>query len=202
MGCDIHVVLERKYVTQDRNGKNRREYWDCLSPIKAYDYYAHPAKKLEDLELRISDFEIANFRNYMVFSYLAGVRGPINNEFVKKRGIPSDVSSLVKLLWVNDSDLHSHTWYSLKELIEFVYNCDDFSPLASNQYYQDGLNAENEDEYYTWSCFSMFLDDTVNFIERKDLTPYRPTKDKYGSLLEEVYNNYADDYRLLIAFDN
>ncbi len=64
-----------------------------------------------------------DFRSYGLFGFLAGVRNYSEAEpIAKERGVPSDLSPEVSESnesW--DSDGHSHSWVSLKELLDFDY---------------------------------------------------------------------------------
>jgi len=130
MGCDIHFFTERKTssnnyqgpkdLSEDRNTKieeiidNRpvEERWVSADEWEFDDeYWNVPYSK-----------EFYNGRNYYLFSILAGVRGdeePIDYP----RGIPEDCSSgysYVTNQW--DGDGHSHSYFTLKELLEFDWN--------------------------------------------------------------------------------
>lgn len=59
-------------------------------------------------------------RDYDLFGFLAGVRGPPAPGFTDVRGLPRDVSLDLKEMY--DSGFHSATWYSLRELREFFVN--------------------------------------------------------------------------------
>jgi len=63
-------------------------------------------------------------RDYELFAVLAGVRNSYNLKPISEpKGIPDDVSSIVRS-WVEhwDSDGHSHSWLTLKELKSFDLN--------------------------------------------------------------------------------
>src|SRR5207237_392615 len=90
MGCDIHMVLERK----TEGG------WLGIHNFPYYD------------NRNGHDFPLAKDRNYDRFAALAGVRG----EGPEARGMPADASPLAKY----DSDEcgpdgHSHSWLPLKD---------------------------------------------------------------------------------------
>jgi hypothetical protein len=96
MGCDIHMVLERK-VGKEWIGIHNFPYW-----------YQRADKNGRD-----TAWPIATDRNYDRFNALAGVRG---EGPAVPRGTPEDASPLARLLieeW--DSDGHSHSWMTLKE---------------------------------------------------------------------------------------
>jgi hypothetical protein len=126
MGCDIHFFTERKTssnnykgpkdLSEDRNIKieeiidNRpvEERWVSADEWEFDDeYWNVPYSK-----------EFYNGRNYYLFSILAGVRGD-DEPIAYPRGIPEDCSSgysYVTNKW--DGDGHSHSYFTLKELLE------------------------------------------------------------------------------------
>lgn len=97
MGCDIHLVLERKV-----KGK-----WLGVNPFKGH----HRAWTQNKGDMDWSS-PAATTRNYARFARLAGVRGDGPNPL----GVPDDASELTKYLvheWGGDG--HSHSWIDLKE---------------------------------------------------------------------------------------
>ena len=110
MGCDIHLVLEKKDTNTGR--------WVGLHDFSRDILDATSAKRLS------INFP-ARHRNYERFAALAGVRG----EGPEPKGLPEDASDLTRMVLDNDSDLHSHTWYSLKEAVE-IFDRTDGSPIA------------------------------------------------------------------------
>lgn len=130
MGCDIHFFTERKTssnnyqgpkdLSEDRNTKieeiidNRpvEERWVSADEWEFDDeYWNVPYSK-----------EFYNGRNYYLFSILAGVRGD-DEPIDYPRGIPEDCSSgysYVTNQW--DGDGHSHSYFTLKELLEVDWN--------------------------------------------------------------------------------
>jgi len=100
MGCDIHMVVERKWGG----------VWCGVGAVVArtppleqlassHEWYAWPAAKN---------------RNYELFSKLAGVRGP----GPEPRGLPDDVSYLALAeLEVWGEDAHSQSWGLLTEVL-------------------------------------------------------------------------------------
>lgn len=91
MGCDIHIVLERKV-----DGK-----W---IGIDAYRHYMEPTSYRGG----------TTNRNYKRFARLAGVRG----DGPAPKGLPEDLSDLAKMLsddWGLDG--HSRSWISLPDAL-------------------------------------------------------------------------------------
>lgn len=88
MGCDIHLVLEQK------NSEGR---WVGLHSFNG-----------------VSD---ARRRNYALFTALANVRAGGGESGPKPKGLPDDASELTHLLFDDDVDLHSHTWWPLNDAL-------------------------------------------------------------------------------------
>ena len=62
-------------------------------------------------------------RDYNLFGLLAGVRCyGINNAVTPLRGLPKDVSDVIRKAWVEEREWsHSCTWYALDELFDALY---------------------------------------------------------------------------------
>lgn len=91
MGCDIHLVLERKYGLR----------WIAVDTFKGH-------------ETSRSDWAspLATSRNYVRFAALAGVRG----DGPAPRGAPADISETTAMLLEDwGSDGHSASWLPLNE---------------------------------------------------------------------------------------
>lgn len=115
MGCDIHFFVERK-----EDG-----IWKSCDTWVEEDGYCYN----RDSDRYYSD------RNYHLFAILADVRnylrcviGDSDEKFTpiaEPKGFPEDASREVASYY-NDShfagDLHSPTWYTLKELEDFDWN--------------------------------------------------------------------------------
>jgi hypothetical protein len=108
MGCDIHMVLEKKH-----NGK-----WVGLHTYESFGPQGVNAygKDYASTEIQCISYK-ARERHYALFANLAGVRG--ESDFGNEpRGIPEDASDLTRMLdddW--GSDGHSHSWMSVKEFL-------------------------------------------------------------------------------------
>lgn len=92
MGCDIHLVLEKKF-----DGK-----WVGIDTFVGHEQTC--AKGWA--------FPVARSRNYVRFAALAGVRG----EGPAALGVPEDASDTARCTvayWGEDG--HSHSWLPLKE---------------------------------------------------------------------------------------
>lgn len=94
---------------------------------------------------KLGSDDAAEDRNYYRFGLLANVRsdGPA------PKGLPEDVSKGTKFYsdcW--DSDVHSHSWYPLKEAIEIMVKSSENLSEYQKQYPCDhffGLSGENND---------------------------------------------------------
>jgi hypothetical protein len=99
MGCDIHTIIEVK----------ENDVWKVLK-------IEFPKRWEEGTTDQIWDS-----RMYSRFAVLAGVRNYAGiKPFSGPRGIPTDISVEAKEFL--DCDYHTHSWYSLKELLEFDWN--------------------------------------------------------------------------------
>lgn len=127
MGCDIHLVAERR-----RNGK-----WERVHPPKdaRNPWLVQQAEKSpESFYATWAERQWYNDRNYGVFAILAGVRNyedaaPI----AQPRGIPDDLSDEVRALITDDRDEgcddldlgdHSQSWLTLAELQAYPWESD------------------------------------------------------------------------------
>lgn len=95
MGCDIHLVLERKLGEGGWVGIHNFPYWQQRGKSG-----------------RNTAFPLARDRNYSRFAALAGVRG----DGPAPRGVPEDVSVLAQVeIDRYGNDGHSHSWISIEE---------------------------------------------------------------------------------------
>ena len=120
MGCDIHVHVEYKnnlFTGYDADNKPQYESkWICGDYFHKNPYFGSG----ED-EKEWSLVGLCDSRNYAMFSVLANVRNYGKTEYIDEpRGLPKDVTEMVK----EDADDwgvdgHSHSYLTLKELIDF-----------------------------------------------------------------------------------
>ena len=98
MGCDIHVVLERKI----------EDKWQGVFVYRVTD--ANAIQKVEPYD----------GRNYELFSILAGVRGS-HEPLIDPRGLPNDMSgATLEIIDWWEGDYHTPTWYDMFELNTFA----------------------------------------------------------------------------------
>ena len=98
MGCDIHMVLERRIGDRWLGVNSFSGHHSRWVKPGEYDWYS----------------PVATSRNYERFAALAGVRG----EGPPPRGLPSDISELAALLSDEyGADGHSHSWMPLVDAV-------------------------------------------------------------------------------------
>lgn len=136
MGCDIHIHVEYK---RSIGGEVQ---WLCgdyfrINPYKGYEQY-EPDQILVGM---------CDERNYSRFAILADVRNYAKNPYIDDpRGLPDDVTAEV----LKDSeqwgiDGHSHSYFTLKELIDYQENIEPLkhrgmiSPEAQKALDEDGI---------------------------------------------------------------
>ncbi len=113
MGCDIHLYTEKKVQTRDGD-----DAWFCC------DYFMHNESYICGYakEDELNHVGIYDNRNYLLFGILANVR---NDEYIPiaaPRGLPNDVSDIVKQAaddWIGDG--HTHSWLTAGEIFKY-YN--------------------------------------------------------------------------------
>lgn len=149
MGCDSHPHIEVKR----RNGR-----WGLVdNKRRRYDQLEKEGKGYEDLDkIRPSYLSALGNRNYTLFAVLADVRnynGAIIPLFAE-RGVPEDVSKATMNGIPFDSDYHSHTYFTLRELLdtdwdsvgckgaEIILYADDYTTWK-----ETGKLPEDPDEY-------------------------------------------------------
>lgn len=112
MGCDIHVHVEYKRCV---NGVQK---WVCGDYFKVNPYWG------EEDEPRYYLVGFCDYRDYSRFAVLANVRNYGSTEYIDEpRGLPDDVTAEV----LKDADEwgldgHSHSYFTLKELIDYQEN--------------------------------------------------------------------------------
>lgn len=146
MGCDIHVVVEKKFGAK----------WIGMLECGGFVYYEPDETLATGYKEKPSwCFSPARERNYDLFALLAGVRG----DGPEPKGLPEDASELARALYPEvDTYLHSHSWCSLEEYIQHLL-ASEYEPakvllLEKNPKLKDpyqfyfGMYAPEEDEEY------------------------------------------------------
>lgn len=107
MGCDIHLVLERRAVV------NGEEKW---VGVNAFEHISDMVRCGAAVERTYHGWNV-RARNYDVFAMLANVRGHTADEH-EPRGAPYDMSDLARACITDwDSDGHSHSWLTAREYV-------------------------------------------------------------------------------------
>ena len=132
MGCDIHLVLERKTDAG----------WVGLNSFEMH----------HDRNAEYS-FPIAGDRNYGRFAALAGVRG----DGPQAIGLPDDISALTaELVREWDGDGHSHSWMPLKSAAKIFAETESFGAKRGERdpieyyfgvYFDGGRSATSVEDY-------------------------------------------------------
>jgi hypothetical protein len=123
MGTGIHVYVEVRYYRFDDLNWEKGVWTSVDKWTQNPYYYLYPENKEPEWQVDIEDSRFCE-KNYFLFSILANVRNlegivPLS----MPRGIPENVSGEIKR--VSDSegtDAHSHSWLTLKELLNFNWN--------------------------------------------------------------------------------
>ena len=136
MGCDIHMYAEVK--------KNNK--WSKVGDVFENMWYSKD-RELSDWNKPLTDTPYDG-RNYDLFAILADVRnghgfagcvtGERFNPISEPKGLPDDVSKKIKKesdKW--DGDGHSHSYFTVKELLDFqeipfLFIMDTFTSMIKN----------------------------------------------------------------------
>lgn len=210
MGCDIHVHIERNRTI---DGKKK---WYSVDHYKYNPYYEAFSEEGEQ-ELEI--VPIYDHRDYLLFATLCGVRNYYGvTPMDEPRGLPKDVSHVVaKESEEWGSDGHSHSWFTLKELLDYQIShpfrtyCGMVSP--KDQYKVDhNLGTPNEWcqsttlsgwAFRSWTEPGCALDYLIECIKERiweDLyiNPEWDDEEK----LAEILNRECENFRIVFWFDN
>lgn len=107
MGCDIHMYVEYRSITNIDTGWRCGDYFRVVDPL---------AEKPV-----IKRIELYGDRDYSLFAVLADVRNSHLIDYISEpRGLPDDVTEYVKReygAWGNDA--HSCSYFTLQELIDY-----------------------------------------------------------------------------------
>jgi hypothetical protein len=195
MGCDIHLYTEKLKSVNGVNKWVNCDHWK-INPYFGDDKYE------PELEL----VSLYSNRNYNLFSVLAGVRG--NDEICPPRGLPNDVSDIVKKnsdRW--DGDGHSHSYFTLAELREYYENNSHtlFNGFLSKRQIKD-LDKDGVTPY-SWSEWS---DPELEYREWKEDSPLKPLVDSLDKRMRDEFWHHGDEekpeldekIRIVFWFDN
>ena len=129
MGCDIHCHVEKRGSTGS---------WQKIGGFVS-DHYDPNNEFFSGDQYRNSDSPI-EARNYFLFSILAGVRsdGKSIKPISEPKGLPDDASAEVKAdsdEWGGDG--HSHSWLTVKDLMEGMQGGFDCEGVVSINEYRE-----------------------------------------------------------------
>lgn len=195
MGADIHLFSEKKKTVNGVQKWVNADYWK-INPYFGDDEY--------EPELEI--VSIYRNRNYSLFSILAGVRG--NDEICPPRGLPEDVSDIVKKesdRW--DSDGHSHSYFTLAELREYYKNN---SHISHNGFLSKRAIKELDEDGVTPYNWVEWSDPELEYREWKEDSPLKPLVEKVDERMrDELWIREGEDtssademFRIVFWFDN
>lgn len=203
MGCDIHVCCERK---------NYKDEWINCDYFKLNPYFDNN----DDEDDKWWLVPIFDDRNYELFATLADVR---NYGYIKPisepRGLPEDIHYITKELadsWGDDG--HSHSYYTLKELMDYMTNAPTitYSGMISEaqrinldkyNIYPTSWCQETTMDGYTHRTWTVPDDNVPILIEAmkkrcaEEYFIYEWYKD-----YEERIKKQADNFRIVFWFDN
>lgn len=178
MGCDIHFYVEawddhaKRWVAQDKVSKEDGEF----SLTEQFGDYAYKARGGMPSGAYV-------MRNYTLFSVLANVRQIDEHPIpfiTDQRGIPDDLSPELQEIYNPQSDDHSHTWMTLKEVLDWPH---------WNVTYKQGTTEFNDDKVTDKQTIKTIREWCDTFWERSI------------PKLKKLRKNPAD-VRLVMWFDN
>jgi hypothetical protein len=201
MGCDIHVILEKKHKIKDSNNYA----WIMHNNYRLKIDDDSECNNPDNLKPKLVTNDIG-YRSYDLFGILAGVRSGIT-PLVEPRGLPKNCSNIVSSEYYDKKDsyyYHTPTWYNLKELIEFSNNlkCDiDEDEFDSKHEYKEYV------DYWTDSVYDnlkTFIADIIDYIFNHDIEfDFSSDTPEYENSVQYFYNECnPENYRVIIWFDN
>jgi len=205
MGCDIHLHVE-KY-----NERTRK--WKDVTLKVLNDYYS--PEDGDKIEEKYSTVWVnrADGRNYALFAILADVRNYAEDlsPIFHPRGIPNDASESIRkehCAW--ESDAHSASYLTLKELIDAAPDYDEINEVGT-------ISPEQSSELDKGNLPSSWCGGTnqEDWVQRSWVRPFTSLRDLITNIkltLEASYSystyaakdkpNYDKDYRIVFWFDN
>lgn len=186
---------------------NSQDKWVNVDNWRYNPYYEEGNDDGEPM-LRIES--LYSGRNYELFGILAGVRDRNNDMIDDPRGLPEDVSSVTKKesdRW--DSDGHSHSWLTLKELKEYQ----GLHPLVKRSGFISPEAAElldaGEETPDTWCGFTS-LKDWVKREWEEGYDTLKPIIDEMDKRVRDEFWVWGDEerpeldekIRIVFWFDN
>ena len=207
MGCDIHVCCERK---------NYEGKWINCDHFKFNPYFDSDSDGDDEEIDKWWIVPIFDDRNYALFATLADVR---NYGYIKPisepRGLPEDIHYITKELadsWGDDG--HSHSYYTLKELMDYMSHVPTitYSGMISDE---QASNLDKYNIYPTSWCLSTTMDGYTHrtWTVPDDNVPILIEAMKkrcaeenhifeFQKDYEERIKKEADNFRIVFWFDN
>lgn len=188
MGCDSHPCIEVK-------GKNGR--WGLKD--EKHHYYDMKDAEGNDLSyearqaLKPSYLRVLGDRNYLLFACLADVRNggwAAQDRFVTPlfagRGVPNDVTKATMKIIPKDSDYHSHTYFTLRELMETNWDA------VAGTRFERVIYA---DQYMAWKETGLVPDDADEYAQGWDEETREVSHEEMVMLL---MSNRADELTKMV----
>lgn len=206
MGCDIHVCCEYRNFSENK--------WINCDHFRLNPYFKNDSE--DDGERIVEVVPIYGDRNYALFTTLAGVRNYSGNAPISEvRGLPNDIHPLTKgLADIWGCDGHSHSYYTLKELMDYM----DTSPTVTYSGLVTTEQAKDLDEFHIYSDSWCQWTTIEGYVKRSWTIPDDNLKyliDAMKKRCAEVFyihkesKNYesrirrvANDFRIVFWFDN
>ena len=158
-------------------------------------------------------------RNYALFAFLAGVRNRFNTKGFEPKGFPDDMSEKSRQKFLDDCDLHSKSYLTLKELDEsdktdaFANKCrivgafwQKFKELGGEL--PDGMEVEEDikidsivDAISLAFCPEVIIKWQPSKAEIKETTLYKGIEALKEIAKENNIENY-ENVRIVFCFDN
>lgn len=216
MGCDIHTHIEYKrniYIGKDENNNAKyEEKWICGDFFTPNAYFG-----ADEDEKKYNLVGFCDDRNYALFSVLANVRNYGNMDYISQpKGLPEDITEIVKKdadEW--DLDGHSHSYLTLKELIDFhnkslpLKRRGMISPRAQKDLDEKGITPEmwcqgtNQEglEFREWTEGNNVLVPLIEALKERANEHSVIYSFLWERAPEKAYN-LSDKIRIVFWFDN
>lgn len=179
MGCDIHVTL------QHRNKNNQWEDADFYRPLGNDQF--------ERVQVYI-------WRNYPFFGLLAGVRSYIE-PIDYPRGIPHDAPDWYKKEYSTENYYHSHTYYTLNELIDYL-NKQETNPTVLKPIMDENGRILRVGDQVLYTQLQPEEDEDEDFDQAILALKELVQRCKWRLEDIEYFNENPSNLRLLICFDS
>ena len=209
MGCDIHIHVEVFRKSQNK--------WQCADYFRINPFYSKNPEENDEGE---KEYELVDFcgdRNYSRFAVLADVRNYGETQYISRpKGLPYDVSEQVRADsegW--SSDGHSHSFLTLKELIDFqnagikLRSRGMISPEAQRQLDENGVLPNSYCQWTNipgwqvreWEEENHVLDPLIDALKDRADDFYLIYRWEWERDPEKAYAQ-SDSIRIVFWFDN